>query len=451
MEKIKFVKEYKHYPEMVDSGIEWLGMIPKDWEVNRASRLFDIIESGQRPTEEFPDSERIPSIGGEHINWEGNIIFTDNKFISKQFYNKMRRGKLKLNDILLVKDGATIGKVAIVKEIIKEIAINEHVFLMRTKYSINNIFVYYILTSQMFQSILSLMIRGSAQGGLQNTFSKGILVSLPDKNNQEKITKFLNNKISKIDRIIELKERLIELLKEKREAIINQAVTKGLDPNVEMVDSGIEWLGMIPKGWEVKKLKYVSKINPSKRNLIDRNLSVSFIAMEDVDENGNIISVESIELNKVFAGYKYFKNDDVIFAKITPCFENGKGFIATNLSNSIGFGSTEFTVLRPSKDIRSDFLFHFVKSYLFRKTAENFMQGTAGQKRVPESFTINFRIAYPHIVLQEEITKELKKKTFVLDKVINNNLKTISLFKEYKQSLITNAVTGKIMIENAEE
>lgn len=158
-------------------------------------------------------------------------------------------------------------------------------------------------------------------------------------------------------------------------------------------------------------------INPKKNeiNNLD-NIDVSFIPMQNVSENGNIDASETRKINDVKKGFTYFKENDVLFAKITPCMENGKGAVARGLKNSIGFGSTEFHVLRPNNNINSVWLYTFTSFDSFRKDAEKKMTGSAGQKRVPVSFFENYKIAIPPIELQNkfaQIVKQIDKQKFV--------------------------------------
>ena len=125
-------------------------------------------------------------------------------------------------------------------------------------------------------------------------------------------------------------------------------MTKKWQPYPTYKDSGVEWLGAIPEHWEVKRLKYVCCINPSKSPISNLSLDteISFVPMEYVDNYGNIDLRETKTLREVSQGYTYFQNKDVIIAKITPCLENGQGALCSNLHNTIGFGSTEFHVIR---------------------------------------------------------------------------------------------------------
>ena len=159
-------------------------------------------------------------------------------------------------------------------------------------------------------------------------------------------------------------------------------------------------------------LKDITIINPSKKEIeeIKSNLEISFITMADISEDGRI-NVDNIKkLEDVKNNFTFFKENDVLFAKITPCMENGKGGVAKSLKNNIGFGTTEIHVLRPISNItNSQWIYHLTKLPLFRKDAEIHMTGSAGQKRVPTTYLANFKIKVPPIELQNKFAERIEK------------------------------------------
>ena len=178
------------------------------------------------------------------------------------------------------------------------------------------------------------------------------------------------------------------------------------------------------KGWNVvDKIGNVCALNPKKSEIesID-NIEVSFIPMQNVSENGDINTNETRLLNEVKKGFTYFKENDVLFAKITPCMENGKGAVAKGLKNNIGFGSTEFHVIRPTDKVNSIWIYTYTTFKSFRKEAERKMTGSAGQKRVPIKFFDNYKIAIPPIELQNkfaDFVKQIDKQKFEIQKSLD--------------------------------
>ena len=166
------------------------------------------------------------------------------------------------------------------------------------------------------------------------------------------------------------------------------------------------------KHWPTKKLGEVAILNPKKSELKDLpdDLLVSFIPMSALDEITQTIKTNELrKLSNVRKGYTYFKEGDILFSKITPCMENGKVAVAKNLKNGIGFGSTEFHVLRPSDKVLSEWIFYIVGSIAFREEAKKHMTGTAGQQRVPIGFLENVKIPLPPLSEQKRIVEKIEK------------------------------------------
>lgn len=207
-------------------------------------------------------------------------------------------------------------------------------------------------------------------------------------------------------------------------------------------DSGIPWLGKVPEHWEVKRLRFTVNLNPVKSELdIPEDTLVSFIPMEAVNFDKNLTLTEERNLDEVYKGYTYFKNGDVVLAKITPCFENGKSAIAQNLTNGIAFGTTELHVLRSQDSINNHFLYYLIKSDSFMKIAESEMYGAGGQKRVPEEFIKNFLIGLPPYYEQTAIAHYLDTKLGEIDALIDKQQTLLEKLAEQRTAVITHAVT----------
>ena len=210
-------------------------------------------------------------------------------------------------------------------------------------------------------------------------------------------------------------------------------------------DSRVEWLGEIPAEWEVKKLKYEVQVNPLKDNLDQTSDElVTFLPMDSISENGEADCSIKKPVSSVCNGFTFFRKNDVIVAKITPCFENGKCVILSDLDTSIGFGSTEFHVLRPKERIVGKFLYYITKSEVFMQSGEAFMYGAAGQKRVPSGFISDFPLVLPNVDEQTTIANFLDRKTAEIDALIAQKERLLELYEEEKTAIINHAVTKGI-------
>jgi type I restriction enzyme S subunit len=274
-------------------------------------------------------------------------------------------------------------------------------------------------------------------------------IAIPNIKEQQTIANYLDNKTAQIDKKIELLTEKAALYGKLKQSIINETVTRGLDKTVAMKDSGVEWLGEIPAHWFKGRIKDFAEINPTTKipSNINENDLVEFIPMTNIDEKlGKIKKFNYEALSEVSTGYTKFKNGDVIFAKITPCMENGNCAIVYNLSHGICFGSTEFIVFRPAKKITEKYLHYFLHNDIFRKNAEPFMMGTAGQKRISSHFmSTHFFMLPPHHE-QQTISNYLDEKTATIDRIIETLNAKIEKLKELRKTLINDVVTGKICV-----
>ena len=201
-------------------------------------------------------------------------------------------------------------------------------------------------------------------------------------------------------------------------------------------------LGVIPIDWTIKEIKDIATINPQK-TLLQNEKMVSFLGMAGVSENAKVIELETKPYGEVSKGFTSFIDNDILVAKITPCFENGKGALVKNLINGVGFGSTEFHVIRCEKPEDIKFVFYHTTSHRFRKTGEKNMTGTAGQKRVPADFIENYLIQYPSNADERAKIAEVLS---TWDKAIELKEKLIEEKKKQKTGLMQKLLTGKVRL-----
>lgn len=194
----------------------------------------------------------------------------------------------------------------------------------------------------------------------------------------------------------------------------------------------------LPEGWEWKKLGEITTINPrlTQKNIPD-TLPVSFLPMRVVEEiSGKYHLSENRTYSEVKKGFTAFQNSDVIFAKITPCMENGKIAVVDDLKNGIGFGSTEFHVFRCSPNLLNHYLFYFLVQTQFRRIAEGNMSGAVGQRRVPKGFLENFTIPLPPLPVQQEIVAVIEELFSELDAGVQELKTALARLKTYRQAVL---------------
>lgn len=206
--------------------------------------------------------------------------------------------------------------------------------------------------------------------------------------------------------------------------------------------SGVEWLGEIPAHWDLRRMKFVCTINPSKSETayLPKDMEVSFLPMELVGL-GSLDLTQTRSIGSVRQGFTYFRDGDVLVAKITPSFENGKGAVASGLVNGIGFGTTELHVIRPSAEIERTFLYFLTQSHQFRGMGETQMQGTAGQKRVPDAFINDFPTPVPPVKEQRAIVAYLNSETTRIDALLAAKHQLLEKLARQRLAIIFHAVT----------
>lgn len=264
---------------------------------------------------------------------------------------------------------------------------------------------------------------------------------------QRTIADYLDRETVRIDALIATKERLLTLLAEKRRALITHAVTRGLDPNVPLRNSGIPWLGEIPAHWEITHFKHVCELNPTVDfSRLDETNEVTFLPMDRIKSGYYIENAEL--LSKYNSSYNPFAEGDILVAKVTPCFENGNIAIANNLQNNVGFGSSEIFVIRP-RNAERRFIFFYLQSHYFKQQGEASMTGAGGLKRVSPEFIRDHTIGLPPEDEQTAIADFLDKRTAQMRSIAKAIGKTIRLLKERRMILIASAVTGQVDIGSA--
>lgn len=207
--------------------------------------------------------------------------------------------------------------------------------------------------------------------------------------------------------------------------------------------SNAGWVDQLPEHWDEARLRFVATINPSKNEMAHLPMTdeVTFLPMEAVGEDGNIDVSRAKPIAEVAAGYTYFRNGDVLVAKITPCFENGKAALVDGLLGGYGFGSTEFHVLRAGQQLNREFLSHLVRSRPFRMLGTASMYGAGGQKRVPTDFVQNFVVPLPPMSEQTSIAEFLDRETARLDALIAAQVEFVLRVDERQRVSVNDLIT----------
>lgn len=421
---------YLLHPIYKQTFHEWLGNVPATWEIKKL-KFLSKIETGSKDT---IDREV-----------EGEFPF----YVRSDVIERISTYSFDGEAILTAGDG--VGAAKVFHYVNGKFDFHQRVYKICDFKKHYGKFLFYYLKENFQKEVLQDSINTTVDSLRRHMFLEFPVV-IPGFNEQQTIAKFLDYKTAQIDLLIEKKEQLLKLLEEKRIALITNAVT-GRIPSLKegkkgWADSGIPWLGDIPSDWKVKRLRFLTLLNPYSLVPADSETLVSFLPMEKIHENGGIDLCLDKTYDEVKKGFTSFSDNDVVVAKITPCFENGKGSLVSGLTGGLGFGTTELHVLRCLREFIPEYLFYITISYPFRKFGEAEMYGAGGQKRVPEEFMKDFIVGVPPLTEQIRIVHFIKKELTNIDQLSTKVTEAIEKLKEYRTSLITSAVTGKIDLRN---
>lgn len=418
-----------------ESGIEWLGEIPEHWEVVKINKIVTFVNGYAFENFDFNPIFEIPVIRIGDMQKEK--ILYDNCLKTKE-KEKLKQFLISNNDILIALSGATTGKIAFC-DTDNKAYINQRVAIVRSKLKLVK---YYFLTRG-FSLLIELACNGSAQPNISTKEIGEFKIPLPPLKEQEQIANFLDEKCKKIANFIEKKEKLITLLKEQKQALINETITKGLDKNINFKDSGIEWLGEIPQHWRIVKLKYVAFTNIGLVYTPDD-------IIENPDEGYPVLRANNIQNGKIdYQDLIYIKSKQIGKKQIISsgdllmCVRNGSenllGKTAKIQDGYFSFGAFAAII----KSQFNDYFYWIFQTNMLRKSIASF-SASNGIGQISQDDIKNFIISFPPLKEQEQIAQFLDSEISKIDKIIEKTKKQIKLIKEYKTTLINQAVCGRI-------
>lgn len=421
----------KRYETYKDSGIQWWEEIPTHWDLKKAKHMFSLV------TENVSDSS-LPKIALENIeSWTGKYIETDSDFMGEGV-------EFKKDDILLGKLRPYLAKVY--KAEFAGQAVGD-IYVFRGNEEQNPEYLKYLLLSYPFISVVDGSTYGAKMPRANWDFISHLVLPCPPKTEQVTIAAFLDHKVGQIDATIAEKEQMLEDLKNYRSAIISEAVTKGLDKNVEMKDSGIEWLGMIPKHWGLVKLKNKAKVNGrigfrgyTTADLVPKGQGAYTIG-------GKHITNCVIDLsNPDFISWdKYYESPEIMVKK-GDIFMAQRGSLgkAALVREDIGDATINPSlVLLNSIAMNEVFLYYYLVSSSCLAYIDLLNTATA-VPMISQNQIENIFVPIPSGKEQIQIADYLDRKTKEIDETTIMVSTQISDLKSYKSALITEAVTGKI-------
>jgi type I restriction enzyme S subunit len=369
--------------------------------------------------------------------------------------HEIKKFQVLRDDVLVTKDSETADDIAItalIAEDLPGVICGYHLALIRSRSrSISGAFLAWLHASKPFRAQYEAKAVGVTRFGLSQHSFRELVIPLPPLSEQERIAAYLNASCAAIDASMTAKRRQLETLTALRQSTIHSAVTSGLDSSFKLKPARLGWLAEVPAHWTSSRIRNVAKLSPGYSSGPPTNdETCTVVPMELLSEIGVVDTTSLMTFEEVSGGLTLFETGDVLFAKITPCMENGKGAFIEHLPTRYAFGSTEFHVLRPYHTVDGKFLYYYTYNPVFRAYAAENMSGAAGQKRVSSRFLKDTRLFLPPMPEQRAIASFLttKDKEFrMLSIQIERQIETILA---YRKALIHECVTGRRRISEAD-
>jgi len=449
--------KFPAYPNYISTGVEWLSEIPVHWELIRLRFLLLDGAEGIKigPFGSQLTSDMLVEIGYKVYGQE-NVIAGDfdkgQRYITDKKFSEMSVYEISPNDLLVTMMG-TAGRCKVVPEAISAGVMDSHLLRMRFGRKADPKFVELLIDKSIYVSHqVRLNGKGSIMHGLNSSIIKELLVALPSADEQASILSFLDHETARIDALIEEQQRLIELLKEKRQAVISHAVTKGLDPTVPMKDSGVEWLGKVPAHWDVGALKHFISPVPG---AIKTGPFGSHLKSEDMKEGPYKVFNQRSVIDADFSAGDNFISEEK-FAELRG-FTAFPGDVLVTTRGTIGRAAilpdnAEVGILHPcllrvqvdESKITSSYLCRLIQESHLLKTQLSLMSNSTTIEVIYSETMANLLIPVPPITEQAQIAAFLDDVISKFGALTSDANESVRLLQERRSALISAAVTGKI-------
>ena len=441
----------KLYPSYKDSGVEWIGEIPKEWNFIPLKNLCYMKgRIGWRGLKQEEFMDEGPYLITGHDIKNDKIDWSKCYRISNDRYFESPEIMVKNDDLLFTKDG-TIGKTLYISELLGPTTLNSHLLLIRPiKGRYHSKFLEYVFKSLYFLIYVDLSKTGTTFFGVSQYTMENFRGLFPHLQEQQQISNYLDQKTKQIDDLIEKTEQKIELLKEKRTSLINHCVTKGLDPNVEMKDSGVEWIGEIPRGWEIRRTTTLGNFNKGRGIKKDeiKSSGIPCIRYGEIYTKYDRVLYSTVSFinEESSQNCELIEKGDVLFTGSGETIED-IGKCVVNYSDEDVYVGGDIIILKLKEGINPLFI-----SYLMNSDYVNNQKSSLGKGgiivHIYSKQLKGIKVPLPPLPEQQQIVTHLDKETRKIDTLIEKENKRIELLKEYRQSLISEVVTGKIDVRD---
>ena len=425
----------------------WTTTLPSGWRVTRLDAVADVMFSNvDKHTLDGEEPVRLCNYVDVYKN--DRINSTIEFMEASAEPREIRKFQIRRGDVLVTKDSETSDDIAIpsfVTEELPRVLCGYHLAMIRPRLAgLEGAFLGWLHSSKAFRAQYEANAVGVTRFGLSQYAFRAARVPLPPLPEQQRIAAYLDASCAAIDAAVAAKRQQLETLDNLRNLTVHNAVTRGLNSNAKMKQAGLNWLSVVPAHWSLSRIRNVAKLSPAFSGKPPAfNEESTVVPMEFLNNDGSLDTTLKLPLEDITGGLTMFEAGDVLFAKITPCMENGKGAFVEKLLTRYAFGSTEFHVLRPNLSVDGRFLYFYTFNPIFRAYAAENMQGAAGQKRVQSRFLKDTRLFLPPIAEQRSISQFLVKKDNENRTLFSQIEAQISKLTAYRMSLIHECVTGQ--------
>lgn len=432
----------KRYDSYKNSGVEWIGDIPSEWECIRLGMLGDFSSSGiDKKSKENETPVRMVNYTDLIQSRKYYPIQTGDKEYMRVTtpQSKLEEHRLKKGDMVFIPSSEThedLGYSSLIDFDENDIVYSYHILRYITKKPVYHYYKKYLINHHSVLNQFSSECKGTTRQIIGRDVFNNVRVVLPPLSEQQQIVTFLDTKTSLIDSLIEKTQRKIELLKEKRISLINEVVTKGLNPNVEMKDSGVEWIGEIPSSWDTPFFGLISNLQQGLQIPFDNRFfekeegMFEYITTKSVHNPNNPRQYVLNPKKSVVCG-----KDEILYGRT-----GNTGEVITNVEGV--FHNNFFKIDYDKNKLVKEYLIYQLTNSRFRETIL-LLSGTTTIPDLNHGDFNSMRCLIPPVKEQQQIVEYLDEQTQLIDNTTSIEEKRIELLKEYRQSLISEVVTGK--------
>ena len=419
-------------------------VLPKGWSISSFDSLLvqkdiGLVRNRKSQNKEFS----FKYIKMNNISNDGKLDMSSYTCVDAND-SELKKFTLKKDDFLFNTRNsyALVGKSCIVNSEEKNLLFNNNILRARFTDEIIPSFINYLFQGQFVKLQLNKFKNSTTNVcAIYYKNLQTLEIPFPPLPEQQRIVKKLDALFARIDEAIQLVEANLDLIPSLKMALLEKAFKGQLFGEVALGKNGL------PLGWELTTIDKAATIRPKKSEVkeIDDETPISFVPMAFLNANNIQFNHQTEKpLKDVYKGYTYFKDGDVLLAKVTPCFENGKAGIAKGLTNSIGFGSSEFHIVRPKEGILAEWIYYTFLTSTFKAEGKRNFTGSSGLKRVPHAFIQKYKIPLPPIKEQKNIINTLNQIFDKLGSVKTENQSKQKHLQDLKKSLLEQAFQGKL-------